>query len=233
MHNKKILILVLVFLVISISSCAPQQQLPPEKIVQPQQQEQIEQQPQQAEENIPLPQQPLQQTQQQSWQFGGIAIQGNYADAEIVKLGNENYRMYYSIEPEVPGNKLEMFSAVSTDGIDWNKEEGIRKDFATFPDVVKLPDGRFRMYFQNAGVIKSATSHDGLIWIDDPGIRIYKIELGFKLEDVGAQGTIRLEDGTYIMAYRGTVNEPYQTAEKIPNKDTHIYFWATSKDGLA
>ena len=180
-----------------------------------------------------LEQQQPKQPPQLTWKLGEVAIAGTYADAEIVELGNDNYRMYYSIEPEVPGNKLEVFSATSTDGINWNKEEGIRKEFATFPDIVKLPDGRFRMYFQNAGVIKSATSHDGLIWIDDPGIRIDKIELGFKLEDVGAQGTILLEDGTYIMAYRGTVNEPYRTAEKIPNKDTHIYFWATSKDGLA
>ena len=228
--NKKTLILVLVFLVISISSCAPQQQLPPEKIVQPQQQEQIEQQPQQAEENIPLPQQPLQQTQQQSWQFGGIAIQGNYADAEIVKLGNENYRMYYSIEPEVPGNKLEMFSAVSTDGIDWNKEEGIRKDFATFPDVVKLPDGRFRIYFQNAGIIKSATSGNGLAWMDDPGVRIDKPETGFAIDNVRAPTTIQLNDGTYIMVYSGAINQKY--AQDVPNSITTILFYATSKDGI-
>src|SRR3989339_1285966 len=228
MHNKKVLIIALLSIVVLISGCKLEQESPPEKVMQ--QQGQIEQP---SQEQKTQAQQPVQQIQQQSWQHDGIAIIGQYADAEVVDIGNGIYRMYYSIEPEVPGNRLEVFSAKSTDGTNWKKEEGIRKEFATFPDIAKLPDGRFRMYFQNAGVIKSATSHDGLIWIDDPGIRIDKIELGFKLEDVGAQGTIRLEDGTYIMAYRGTVNEPYRTAEKIPNKDTHIYFWATSKDGLA
>ena len=164
--------------------------------------------------------------------YGGPAIEGNYADSDFVDLGNGKYRMYYAIEPEVPGNNLEVYSAVSSDGINWEKESGIRKTFATFPDIVKLPDGRWRMYFQNAGVIKSAISTDGLNWTDEPGVRIDKNEPGFNLENVGAQGTIRLDDDNYIMLYRGTINEPYKTSEKLPNKDTHVYFWATSKDGL-
>lgn len=52
---------------------------------------------------------------------------------------------------------------------------------ATFPDVIKLADGRFRMYFQNAGVIKSAISTDGLTWQDEAGTRIDKTENGFNL----------------------------------------------------
>src|SRR3972149_8688477 len=100
--------------------------------------------------------------------------------------------MYYSVEPEVPGNNLEIYSSVSTDGINWTQEEGIRKTMATFPDVVKLPDGTWRMYFQNAGVIKSAVSSNGLSWTDEPGVRISKNESGYDLENVGAQGTIRL-----------------------------------------
>jgi len=80
--------------------------------------------------------------------------------------------MYYAIEPEVPGNKLEVYSATSSDGINWVPENGIRRTFTVFPDVIKLPDGTWRMYFQNAGVIKSATSSDGLLWKDESGIRI-------------------------------------------------------------
>ncbi|HLB95409.1 MAG TPA: hypothetical protein VJK26_00700 [Patescibacteria group bacterium] len=168
-----------------------------------------------------------------TWQEQGVAIAGKFADAEIVDLGGGKYRLYYSVEPEVSGNKLEMYSSTSTDGITWTKEEGIRKEFATFPDVVKLPDGTFRLYFQNAGVIKSATSKDGLTWQDEPGMRIDKEESGFTLENVGAQSTFQLDDKTYLMVYRGTINEPYKTTEKLPNQETHLYFWATSKDGLS
>lgn len=166
------------------------------------------------------------------WQEKGVVIAGQYADADVVDLGGGQYRMYYSIEPEVLGNKLEVFSATSKDGVNWQKEEGVRKEFATFPDVVKLADGGFRMYFQNAGVVKSALSENGLIWIDEPGVRVDKSEEGFNLENVGAQSTIRLDDGTFVMLYRGTINQPYKVGEKLPNQDTHLYFWATSKDGL-
>lgn len=165
------------------------------------------------------------------WKEVGLAVKGRFADAEVVDLGSGQWRMYYSVEPEVPGNKLEMYSSVSSDGINWTKEEGVRKEFATFPDVVKLKDGRFRLYFQNMGVIKSAVSDDGLIWTDEPGIRIDKNETGFGLDTVGAQTTIQLSDGTYLMVYRGAEDEPYGN-EKLPNKTTAYFFYATSADGV-
>ncbi|HLC44101.1 MAG TPA: hypothetical protein VJK08_03185 [Patescibacteria group bacterium] len=167
------------------------------------------------------------------WQDGQVAVAGNFADADVVDLGAGQFRMYYSVEPEVPNNKLEVYSAVSTDGKSWTKEAGTRKTFATFPDVIKLPNGTWRMYFQNAGVIKSATSADGLSWTDEPGTRVDKTESGFNLENVGAQSTTILADGTYLMAYRGMINKPYETTEKLPNQNTQLFFYATSTDGLS
>ena len=166
----------------------------------------------------------------QSWVFGGIAIPGTYADAEIVELENGVYRMYYSIEPEVPGNKLEMFSSTSSDGIIWEKEDGIRKEFATFPDIVKLQDGKFRIYFQNAGIIKSAASDDGLIWRDEIGNRIDNLESGFNIENVRAPTTMQLDDRTYIIVYSGAINQRY--AQDVPNSITTLFFYAVSKDGI-
>lgn len=168
---------------------------------------------------------------EKNWKEIGVAISGTYADAEVVDLGDGKFRMYYSAEPEVLGNKLEIFSATSTDGINWTKEVGIRKTFATFPDVVKLPDGRWRLYFQNMGVIKSAISSDGLNWTDETGVRVNQKEAGFSVETVGAQSTTRLADGTYIMVYRGVENKPYGT-ERLPNQTTSNYFYAVSTDGI-
>lgn len=167
---------------------------------------------------------------QPSWKSQGVAIAGTYADAEIADAGNGIYRLYYSIEPEVPGNQLEVFSSISRDGVNWSREEGVRKRFATFPDIVRLPDGRFRMYFQNAGVIKSASSKDGLVWADEDGVRMDGAEAGFNIDTVGAQTTLRLEDGTYIMVYRGAINKKY--SQEVPNSITTILFYATSKDGV-
>lgn len=167
-----------------------------------------------------------------AWQEKGVAISGKFADAEVVEIKEGKFRLYYSVEPEVAGNKLELYSATSTYGINWTQEEGTRKTMATFADVVKLPDGSWRMYFQNSGVIKSATSTDGLTWNDEVGTRIDKTEKGYNLENVGAQTTMMLNDGSYLMVYRGTIDEPYKTTEKIPNNNTQLFFYATSSDGI-
>lgn len=167
-----------------------------------------------------------------TWQVGGFAIKGNYADADLVKLADSSYRMYYSIEPEVPGNKLEMYSATSTDGVTWTQEAGTRKTMATFPDVVTLPDKTFRLYFQNAGVIKSATSTDGLKWTDEVGTRIDATnDLNLIFDNVAAETVLPLSDGTYLMVYRGTINTVY--SNETPNKNTQLLLWATSVDGLS
>lgn len=166
------------------------------------------------------------------WQEQGVVIPGQFADADVVDLGEGKFRLYYAAEPEASNFNGQIYSATSTDGKTWTKEEGTRKTQAAFPDVISLPDSKWRMYYQTAGVIKSAVSSDGLNFTDEAGTRIDQSEAGFKLENVGAQSTSQLENGDYIMVYRGDINEPYQTTEKIPNQTTELYFWATSKDGL-
>ncbi|HIH13454.1 TPA: hypothetical protein HA242_07060 [Candidatus Woesearchaeota archaeon] len=164
-----------------------------------------------------------------AWTYGGQAIAGNYADSDFVGLGDGKYRMYYAIEPEVPGNKLEVYSATSSDGMKWVPEEGVRRTFTVFPDVVKLPDGTWRMYFQNAGVIKSAKSSDGLKWTDESGTRIdTKNNEGFAFERVAGPTTI-YDGSKYIMAYSGALSGKYKDA---PNNEMAVLMWATSVDGL-
>lgn len=167
----------------------------------------------------------------EQWQESGSAIAGKYADADLVDLGDGRWRLYYSVEPEVAGNKLELYSSISTDGVGWTQEAGVRKEFATFPSVIKLADGRYRLYFQNAGVIKSALSNDGLTWTDEPDIRIDANEEGqTDLENVGAQTVIQLDDGSFLMVYRVMVKARY--SPEVPNDSTQILHYATSQDGL-
>lgn len=171
-------------------------------------------------------------TSTKTWTKGAVAVSGTFADADTVKLADDSYRMYYSIQPEVTGNKLQVYSATSTDGITWEQEAGERKTMATFPEVIQLTDKTFRMYFQNAGVIKSATSSDGLTWKDESGTRIDATnDLGLKFDNVAAPTVTAQKDGTFLMVYRGTINTPY-VGEQVPNKDTQLLLWATSADGL-
>ncbi|MEK7143182.1 MAG: hypothetical protein AAB785_03205 [Patescibacteria group bacterium] len=182
-------------------------------------------------------QNPIEQSSQNTqnkevWQDKGVAIAGKFADADLVDLGDDRFRLYYSVEPEVAGNKLELYSSISTDGINWTKEEGVRKEFATFPSVIKLEDGGFRLYFQNAGVIKSALSEDGLSWDDESGIRIEAIEENLtNIENVGAQTIIQLEDKSFLMVYRVMLKVRY--SQEVPNDSTQILYYATSQDGIS
>lgn len=165
------------------------------------------------------------------WSVGGIAISGTFADASVVKTGADQYRIYYGIQPEVPGNQLEVYSATSSDGITWQQETGTRHKMSTFPEVIKLDDGRYRMYFQNAAVIKSAISSDGLTFVDEAGTRIDKENSeGLVFDNVAAPTILKQDDGSFLMVYRGTINERY--AADTPNSTTQLLMWATSQDGL-
>ena len=167
-----------------------------------------------------------------SWAAGNVAVAGNYADADIIALADGQKRMYYSIEPEVKGNNLEIYSSLSSDGITWTQEPGTRHTMSTFPDVIGLPDKTFRMYYQNGGVIKSAVSKDGLAWTDEVGVRIDKTnDLNLVFDNVAAPTTIIQSDGTYAMVYRGTINTPY-VGEKVPNQNIQLLLWAPSTAGL-
>lgn len=165
------------------------------------------------------------------WTYGGAAVEGEFADADIVQTSDKAWRLYYAIQPEVVGNNFEVYSATSSDGKTWVQEAGIRKTMATFPKVIKLADGRYRMYYQSAAVIKSAISTDGLSFTDEPGTRIDKTNsVGLTFDNVAAPTIVEDKDGRFVMVYRGTINERY--AENTPNSTTQLLMWATSTDGL-
>lgn len=163
------------------------------------------------------------------WKVQGAAIQGKYADAEVVDFGDK-YRLYYSEEPEVSGFSGKIYSSISEDGITWTQEPGIRKEWATFASIIKLSDGKFRMYFQNAGAIKSALSSDGLSWQDEPGIRMDSSNTaGLTLENVASPTVIKI-GGEYVLVYRGDIKGKYSS--EVPNSNTQLFLWAVSSDGL-
>ena len=118
----------------------------------------------------------------------------------IVLFPERTYRMYYTQilpRPNFPagandfGNaSARILSAVSSDGIHWEPESGIRLspeqggagEFRVVsPDVVPVAgvEGRLRMYYeccrgpQSApNSIRSAVSEDGLNWTVEPGVRL-------------------------------------------------------------
>src|SRR3990167_421899 len=137
----------------------------------------------------------------ETWTETGVAIAGAFADADIVDLENGKFRMYYSAEPETPGFNGQVYSAISNDGINWSQEEGTRLTSAIFPSVIKLPDGRFRMYFQDGPGINSAISADGLSWEKEQGTRVdVSNATGLSFSRVLAPTVIKIGD-EYVMVY--------------------------------
>lgn len=168
-----------------------------------------------------------------AWKNGAVILPGYAADADAVALPDGRYRLYYGVAPEGAVNgQLPIQSAISTDGVNWTKEEGTRIADGVFPDVLALPDGTWRMYFQFRREIHSATSRDGLNWITEPGVRLPNDgQEGLNLENVAAPTTLRLSDGTYLMVYRGTA--PGKYLPQSMSDTTGYLFSATSSDGLA
>ena len=85
-----------------------------------------------------------------------------------------------------------ILSATSRDGLTWSKDPDIRMDVhepdAMFrvlcPDVIPLPDGRWRMYYEarvtdQPTTILSAVSEDGLAWRREPGVRVADPQTSF------------------------------------------------------
>lgn len=106
----------------------------------------------------------------------------------VIRLPGGGYRLYYTglgparTAPDCIGYIL---SASSRDAVTWVKDPGVRVDvfppyaalWTLCPDVIPLPDGRCRMYFEARSpdqptVILSAVSDDGLAFTVEPGIRV-------------------------------------------------------------
>ncbi|MCL6641769.1 MAG: hypothetical protein K6T71_00385 [Candidatus Bipolaricaulota bacterium] len=125
-------------------------------------------------------------------------------DPDVIELPDGRLRMYFFDIAHRAG-EYHIYSAVSADGLNYTMEPGVRFQMVRSfdPDVIKLQDGRYRMYLNNEGRIISATSDDGLIFTLDPGVRV---------ERGGVPGSIVLADGTVrlyvcemgIAAYRSS-----------------------------
>ncbi len=138
---------------------------------------------------------------------GGTYDSGQVHNPEVIKLDDGTYRMYY-FGSESGSSAYRILSATSSDGLTWTKESGVRierdstSDQVCYPDVIRLSDGSYRMYYsKSGGNILSATSSDGLTLTKESGTRISK---GGTYDSTAyASNTITLDDGSKRMYYSG------------------------------
>ncbi len=150
--------------------------------------------------------------------IGGTYDSQHVFHPEIVKLNNNSYRLYYS--GQNPGAHARILSAFSHDGFNFSKESGIRLDYSTGdesyavlgPDIIQLPNGTYRMYYDayNGGAaaystcIKSALSNDCYNWMKETGRRIdYGGPGDYDYWAAQAPCVIQLDNGSYRMYYEG------------------------------
>jgi predicted GH43/DUF377 family glycosyl hydrolase len=158
---------------------------------------------------------------------------GGLLTPNVVRLAQGGYRLYYMGRSACsPGQIL---SAVSDDGEIWVKEASARIDNsasvtarrALCPDVILLPDGKWRMYFEawpqtGESVIASALSSDGLNFTLEPGARFATSGIQH-----GAPRCLPLPDGRWRL-YFHHYPQPMQIGLSAGN---HIVS-AISEDGL-
>ncbi|MFA5867844.1 MAG: hypothetical protein WC891_07800 [Actinomycetota bacterium] len=86
----------------------------------------------------------------------------------------------------------------------WAKEESARIDVGISPDVVRLPDASWRMYYAVEEGIVSAISQDGLKWSKEEGVRINPNKKSKDQRLVDNPAIIKLKEGGYRMLYEGS-----------------------------
>ncbi|MBS3138183.1 exo-alpha-sialidase [Candidatus Woesearchaeota archaeon] len=148
-----------------------------------------------------------------TWKSGSVQLESKAkhmgaADPEVVLLSNGDIRMYYVIFPQL-GDEMqvnEVWSAVSTDGIHFVEEDGIRFKYQrlTDPDVVTI-DNTWFIYFAQGPMLVAASSPDGKVFTLNKKIR----------ERGSVSNTVSIDDDKWRQYY---CNEGIRTA--------------TSSDGL-
>ena len=98
--------------------------------------------------------------------------------AKVVAAKGGGWRLYFSERfhgvPQ-PGPRPRVFSAFSTDLLNWTPDPGVRVNAAIRPKVFRLNDGTYQLFAFNmaqptgpggCACIMAATSQDGLTWSD-------------------------------------------------------------------
>ena len=108
----------------------------------------------------------------------------------------------------------------------WTIDSGIRLEDATVPNILRLEDGRFRLYYGGPGGILSAISDDGLTFAKEPGVRVSSGSSGSPEMIVSDPTLVRLINGSVRIYYKGA------TGGGGPGQAVHSIFSAISADGL-
>ena len=139
-----------------------------------------------------------------SWTPVSGATLPNGFDWSIVKMGPNDYRMYFSsINPNAASEvqcskqRKELRYATSTNLVNWTTQPGalVSSVGCGVPHVIRKPDGSYLLYYNSMEPehgMYIATSPDGLAWTKRPGIIAND-------PDLVDPAPLQMPDGTYLM----------------------------------
>lgn len=146
-------------------------------------------------------------------------------DPDVVLLPDGTWRMYYTsvhqADPEGRGMSPAILSAVSTDGLDFKPEAGIRAMGCSASGTLAIKDGGYRMYCHTRPIfeafdplvdprshIVSLHAEDGLHFVQESGDRIAPIPVT-STRYIGAEApTVLIESDGSITMHFATIAEP-------------------------
>ena len=137
-------------------------------------------------------------------------------DPFVLLMPDGSFRLYTTGQDGI-------FSAVSSDGLTFIREEGVRSRGGGMPGALLLPDNRVRLFLSGDGIM-SFISSDGLSFTQESGMRIPAPPNTI----VDNPEPIRLSDGSYLMLF-SLHSKMYEG--QLPWEHTEIRL-AASTDGL-
>lgn len=183
----------------------------------------------------------------ETWTLKGYAVgkdagneSGGVSMADVILLDNGNYHMYYD---QMSSAGFVIKYAESGDGVSWtvkgtvllgSSDPSDREYSVKGPSVLKLPDGRYRMYYQSGPQnqpleepkfhVRSAISQDGVNFTSE-GVRIEisSVDSSSPLKLAGHGTYFIASDGTYVGVFSGNFKDEMGPSELV---------MATSSDGL-
>jgi len=228
--EKSIAQVIFAFVLIFLVSCtSPSEEIPPHEEI-------VVQEPESVSEEIKIEMveemdtevEILEETLSFSWEKDGGSRIADGSVPFIHKLSGGKSRLYYCKDNAI-------LSAVSSDGLTFTKESGVRispgtgfESFVCDPTIVNLPDGKLRMYYKGANTMKpgSGAIHKIYSAISSDGLTFQKEGLRIDSETNDDNGWASVPDA--IMLPDGRVRIYYVTAAKME----HGIGSAISSDGL-
>ncbi len=109
------------------------------------------------------------------------------SNPSVFETNDGKYRMIFEGSKMSSSEQTDrkLYSAVSSEGLNWEMEEGVRfqdegdkpgETFTSVPEIIRLDNGKLRMYYTRGMTSSTALSEDdGLTWTKEANLQLGKI----------------------------------------------------------